>query len=106
MDRDRGAGGGVKLAKQRKVLQILQKEESNVLTDLFVATCSTKKTQDDVRTAKLVALLEENDQFDFQIEEKTAHLSEIDTQIVKVRANFSEFKWKFNVSTCRWKKTL
>lgn len=85
MERDRSSySSGGKLAKQRRVIQILQKEQNNVLTDLFVATCSTKKKHDAEVTANLSSLLEEHDSFQGMINEKKAHLREIDIQIEMV----------------------
>ncbi|KAF2904861.1 hypothetical protein ILUMI_01332 [Ignelater luminosus] len=95
MERDRsGYSSGGKLAKQRRVIQILQKEQNNVLTDLNVATCSTKKKQDAEVTANLCALLGEHDSFQGMINEKKAHLHEIDIQIEMVKKQVIEMRAK------------
>ncbi|XP_044749263.1 coiled-coil domain-containing protein 63-like [Coccinella septempunctata] len=76
--------GGSKLAKQRKVIDIYQRELANLTNDLNVAISDGKKKIDKQDAHQLVELLNEYDKFSESIRFKKAHLSEIDYQITKV----------------------
>ncbi|KAL3266459.1 hypothetical protein HHI36_010631 [Cryptolaemus montrouzieri] len=76
--------GGSKLAKQRKVIDIYQRELANLTNDLNVAVSHGKKKIDNRDAHQLVELLNEYDQFSETIKFKKAHLTEVDFQITKV----------------------
>ncbi|XP_045479589.1 coiled-coil domain-containing protein 63-like [Harmonia axyridis] len=76
--------GGSKLAKQRKVIDIYQRELANLTNDLNVAISDGKRKIDKQDAHLLVDLLNEYDKFSECIRFKKSHLSEIEYQITKV----------------------
>lgn len=75
---------GSKLAKQRRVIDTLRREQQNLENDLNVATSEGMKRRDDQMMARLQELLREHDLFIFDYKREKTHLNEVEYQIKKV----------------------
>lgn len=73
-----------KLAKQRSVINALQKEKESLLTDLRVAMSESNRRKDVEVSGQMNNLLDDYGNFDALLKKEKAHLDEVNKQITKV----------------------
>ncbi|XP_031331881.1 uncharacterized protein LOC116162406 [Photinus pyralis] len=98
--------GGKRLAKQRKVVDILNHENYNILNDLYVATGGPKKLIDSRHNKQLTGLLKENDVFERQIKQMRLSEIEIDEQIQLTKKKVIEAQSKVTTDAEHMKRVL
>ncbi|XP_017778058.1 PREDICTED: outer dynein arm protein 1-like [Nicrophorus vespilloides] len=95
LERDRNTFTGSNsggLSKQRKVIDILQREYNEILTDLSVAASEANAKNDAKIADNLRTLLKEHNSFVSDIKREKAYLSELDVQITLAKKGIVELK--------------
>lgn len=82
------------LLVQRRCIQVLKKEQTDILADLTVATSDRKKREDLALNRHLNSLLTEYDDMEDSVKTEKAHLNELDYQIKKMEKEVALIKTK------------
>lgn len=88
MEGDRNAyteESGIKLAKQRRVINTLTKEKNGLMNDYKIAIRDTNKRKDETNVAKINFLLDGEEDVIDKIKLIKAQIREMDYQINKVK---------------------
>ncbi|XP_018326618.1 coiled-coil domain-containing protein 63 [Agrilus planipennis] len=95
----------VKLAKQRKVIKTLEKEQQNLLINLKVANSKIHKRKDLELTQKLNNLLKQHQKLSQEIFSEKSRLNEINSQIKKIDKKVFEMKSK-EITDMQWQEQI
>lgn len=85
------------LQKQRKTIEKLEKEKTELLTNLNCVKCPTHENKDEKSTNKLKELLQQHDKLDQEIKYEKSQLNELEYQIKKVEKEVYIIKKKYRV---------
>ncbi|KAF5286951.1 hypothetical protein FQR65_LT12410 [Abscondita terminalis] len=83
-----------KLAKQRKVILALKKEQHELLTDLKVATSLSNKRKDLRASAEVNQMLDEHENYTALIDKEKSHLNEVNKQIQRLEKRIDQLRVK------------
>ncbi|XP_031330511.1 coiled-coil domain-containing protein 63 [Photinus pyralis] len=83
-----------KLAKQRKVIAALKKEQAELLTDLKAAASDSNKRKDRKMTAKVNRLLDEHENYTRLIAREKSRLQDVSREIRKLERRVDQVRGK------------
>lgn len=93
------------LQKQRKAIEKLEEEKTELLTNLNCAKCPANETKDEKNTSRLKQLLQQHDKLDQEIKYEKSQLSELEFQIKKVEKEVYTIKRKYRVKESNLEET-
>ncbi|KAF5287633.1 hypothetical protein FQA39_LY15836 [Lamprigera yunnana] len=83
-----------KLGKQRRMISVLRKEQSEMITDLKVATSDANKRRDQRATVQLNRMLDEHETYSDLIKKEKTNLNEVNQEIQKLEKRVNEIRCK------------
>ncbi|KAK4878234.1 hypothetical protein RN001_010740 [Aquatica leii] len=81
-----------KLAKQRRVISALKKEQNELLTNLKVATSEANKRKDRKASANVNHMLDDHENYTSMINKEKSRLNEVNKQIQKLEKRITQLR--------------